>query len=145
MVWSQLCCTRTASGGLLAIATKFNCTLQWAVGEGPLQNFDDYPVATDHDDFEDKITAIVNMICAVFCPMGYECEGTEDKCKPCDVGFYRTGENPYSPCALCPNNTRTLTTGSISITGCNICKLSCFFSLSETLKMSLQSYFPKTF
>ncbi|KAK7452812.1 hypothetical protein BaRGS_00039696, partial [Batillaria attramentaria] len=54
--------------------------------------------------------------------MAAERVGTEDQCKPCDVGFYRTGDNPYSSCALCPNNTRTLTTGSITVADCDIYK-----------------------
>ncbi|KAK7498509.1 hypothetical protein BaRGS_00010169, partial [Batillaria attramentaria] len=70
----------------------------------------------------DRVAAVSASECRFFCPAGQERVGTEDQCKPCDVGFYRTGDNPYSSCALCPNNTRTLTTGSITVADCDIYK-----------------------
>ena len=70
----------------------------------------------DDDDDDD--------LCAVFCPAGQEKDGDQNLCRPCEIGFYRTGENPYSNCMLCPNNTRTMTTGSTTDDDCAICKSS---------------------
>ncbi|XP_070186674.1 uncharacterized protein [Littorina saxatilis] len=60
--------------------------------------------------------------CKFFCPAGEEKVENKDECRSCAVGFYRTGTNPYSDCELCPNNTRTMTTGSDSISDCTLYK-----------------------
>ena len=77
--------------------------------------------ANDDDDDDDD-----NDLRAVFCPAGQEqdCQNNvcQELCRPCEIGFYRTGDNPYSSCDLCPNNTRTTTTGSTSVNDCTICK-----------------------
>ena len=73
----------------------------------------------DDDDVDDVVDYD---LCAVFCPAGQEQDGSQELCRPCDIGFYRTGDNPYSSCELCPNNTRTMTTGSKSVDDCAICK-----------------------
>lgn len=75
----------------------------------------------DDDDVDDD-DAVDDDVCAVFCPAGQEQDGSQELCRPCDISFYRTGDNPYSSCELCPNNTRTMTNGSTSVNDCVICK-----------------------
>lgn len=94
--------------------------------------------ANDDDDDND--------LRAVFCPAGQEqdCQNNvcQELCRPCEIGFYRTGDNPYSSCDLCPNNTRTTTTGSTSVNDCTICKStnlvhSCYQWKNKTMKESI--------
>lgn len=70
----------------------------------------------------DHMAASLLAECKFFCPAGQERVGTEDRCNPCGVAYYRTGDKPYAPCELCPNNTRTITTGSTSAADCQIYK-----------------------
>ncbi|XP_076444633.1 uncharacterized protein LOC143282756 isoform X2 [Babylonia areolata] len=58
--------------------------------------------------------------CKIICPAGQQKVENKEVCEPCSVGFFRTGSNPYSSCEPCPNNTRSVTEGSISVDNCTI-------------------------
>ncbi|XP_076460199.1 uncharacterized protein LOC143293161 [Babylonia areolata] len=72
----------------------------------------------------DTMAATSKTQCKFFCPAGQERDGNQDLCRPCDIGMYRTGVNPYSGCENCPNNTRTMTTGATDVSACAIYKCS---------------------
>ncbi|KAL8561778.1 hypothetical protein ACOMHN_010712 [Nucella lapillus] len=58
--------------------------------------------------------------CKFFCPAGQQKVQDKDECKPCLVGTFRTGSNPYSACQTCPNNTITTAEGATSAANCSI-------------------------
>ncbi|XP_053393488.1 uncharacterized protein LOC123564875 isoform X1 [Mercenaria mercenaria] len=59
--------------------------------------------------------------CKVYCPLGYEKNGTDEVCLPCKRGFYKdiVWDDKFGSCRQCPRDTTDMM-GAISVDNCSI-------------------------